>query len=453
MLPLVALLGRANVGKSTLFNRLVGRARALVDDRPGVTRDRIYGEVAGPERAFMLVDTGGFGGLADNLSDQVRLQAEAAATEADLILLVVDGRQEIQPDDLEVAAYLRRAGKPVLLVVNKIDGPGQEDLVPEFYRLGITPLFPVSAHHGLGLEALLAAIGDRLPAVPATAPPTGLQIAVLGRPNVGKSSLINRILGQERLLVSELPGTTRDAIDTPTVWQGRPCVLIDTAGIRRRSRVDSQLERAMIWQALRALRRAEVVLLLVDAQEGITEQDLKILDLITEAGKACVVALNKWDLIPKEGREREWRLSRVSSALHLLAYLPVLPISVKTGYQLDKILPLLEEVYRQSCQRVGTGQLNRILGEMVAAHAPPRSRHQSLKFYYITQTGVQPPTFVIFTNLPGAVPDSYQRYLLNQLRERLGLNRIPLRLYFRGRAQRHPRRQTTGTPPRSEGNL
>lgn len=435
MPPLVALIGRANVGKSTLFNRLVGRPLALVHDQPGVTRDRLYGLVTYEGQAFTLVDTGGFGGYADALSSRVRQQAEAAAAEADLILFLVDGRQELQPDDLEVAAFLRRTGKPVLLVVNKIDQPAQEAQLAEFYRLGLTPLLPVSAQHGLGIADLLAEIRHRLPQTAPPAEQPGLKIAVLGRPNVGKSSFINRILGQERLLVSPEPGTTRDAIDTPVIWQGKPYVLIDTAGIRRRSRIAGGLEQGMIWQALRALQRAEVILFLTDAQEGITDQDLKILQLIADAGKGCLVGLNKWDLIPKTGREREWRLSQVHHDLRLLPYLPVLPLSIRTGYQVAKVFPLLEEIHRQCNQRLTTGALNRVLAEIVAGHSPPRYRHRQVKFYYITQTGVQPPTFVIFTNLPQAIPESYQRYLVNQLRERLNLPHAPIRLFWRGRSQ------------------
>lgn len=438
MLPLVAIIGRANVGKSTLFNRLVGRAQALVHDQPGVTRDPLYGQVTRDERAFILVDTGGFGGYTDALSDQVRQQAEAAAVEADLILFLVDGRQELQPDDLEVAAFLRRLGKPVLLVVNKIDTPAQEATLAEFYRLGLTPLVPISAAHGLGVETLVEEILRRLPpAAPAVERP-GLRVAILGRPNVGKSSFINRVLGQDRLLVSAEPGTTRDALEVPLTWEGKPYVLIDTAGIRRRSRVSGSLEQGMVWQALRALQRAEVVFFLADAQEGITDQDLKILQLVTDAGKGCLIGLNKWDLLPGDRQERTWHLDRATFALRLLPHIPIQPLSVKTGYQVAKVFPLLEEIHRQCSFRVATGALNRLLAEIVASHPPPRFQSREVKLYYITQTGTNPPTFVIFTNLPQGVPAAYSRYLINQLRQRLHLPYAPIRLLWRGR-ERRPR--------------
>ncbi len=446
MKPLVALIGRTNVGKSTLFNRLIRESRALVDDRPGVTRDRLYAPVSWDDHSFLLVDTGGFGGLEDNFTDQVRRQAEVAASEADLIIFMVDGRQEIQPDDLEVAQYLRRSGKPVLLAVNKIDGPKQEAHLPEFFRFGLTPLYPVSAEHGLGVQTLLEAVIDHLPReVDTSEPQPGIRVAVLGRPNVGKSSFINRILGEDRLLVSDSPGTTRDAIDTPLLWDGSPYVLIDTAGIRRRSRVHENLERGMVWQALRAMQRAEVVVLLLDVQEGLTEQDLKILHLIAQAGKGCLIGLNKWDLLEGNTKEQKLLLARVQTGLELMPYAPVLPMSVISGYQVAKVFPLIEKIYQQIQFRATTGELNRIFTNIVSAHNPPRFRHRSVKFYYITQAESHPPTFIAFTNIPGAVPESYRRYLVNQLRERLALPYAPIRLYFKGKERRRGRAPVSRT--------
>ncbi len=445
MKPLVALIGRTNVGKSTLFNRLTRQSRALVDDQPGVTRDRLYGDVTWEDHAFLLIDTGGFGDTEDALSSRVRQQAELAAGEADLVLFMVDGRQEIQPDDLEVAQYLRRSGKPVLLVINKIDGPKQETRLPEFYRFGLTPLFPISAQHGLGVGSLLDAVVRYLPAAPdAGEPPEGIRVAVLGRPNVGKSSFINRVLGEERLIVSDTPGTTRDAIDAPLIWDNRPYVLIDTAGIRRRSRIHQNLERGMIWQALRALQRAEVVLLLLDAQEGLTEQDLRILNFIAVAGKGCLIGVNKWDVVGKDSQTQKAALDRLNMGLQLISYAPVLPLSVLTGYQVSKVFPLLDEIYRQCQFRAATGELNRIFAQIVAAHPPPRYRHRSVKIYYLTQPDSRPPTFVAFTNIPGAAPDSYRRYLINQLRERLGLPYAPIRLHFKGKKHRRGSRIASG---------
>jgi len=443
---LVALLGRTNVGKSTLFNRLTRQSRALVDDQPGVTRDRLYGLVTYDDHSFILIDTGGFGGVSDDLSQGVRSQAETAAAEADLILFMVDGSQDLHPDDLDVAQFLRRIGKPVLLLINKVDGPKQEAQLGAYYRLGFDPLYPLSAAHGLGVGNLLDALVRLLPAreaTPETAP--GIRVAVLGRPNVGKSSFINRVLGEERLLVSDTPGTTRDAVDTPLVWQGRPYVLIDTAGIRRRSRVTAALERGMIWQALRALDRAEVVLFLVDAAEGLTEQDLRILALVAQAGKGCLIGLNKWDLLSGAARDKQQTLDWLRTNLRLMPYAPLLPLSVATGYQIAKVFPLIEEIAAQLQYRAGTGELNRIFSEIVEAQPPPRFRHRSVKFYYLTQVGVQPPTFVAFTNIPGGVSDSYRRYLTNQLRERLGLPYAPIRLHFKGK---EPRRGRSPRPTR-----
>jgi GTP-binding protein len=440
MKSLVALIGRTNVGKSTLFNRLTKESRALVDNRPGVTRDRLYGSVAWDDHAFLLVDTGGFGGLDDSLSGQVRRQAEIAADEADIILFMVDGRQDIQPDDLEVAQFLRRSGKPVILAINKIDGPKQEAHLPEFFRFGFTPLYPISAEHGLGMYALLEAVIDHLPRETENAKSyPGTRVAVLGRPNVGKSSFINRVLGEDRMLVSDTPGTTRDSIDMPLVWDGNPYVLIDTAGIRRRSRIHENLERGMVWQALRAMQRADVVVLLLDVQEGLTEQDLRILNLIAQAGKGCLIGLNKWDLTEGDVKGRKLLLDRLHENLELMPYAPVLPISVKTGYQVAKVFPLIDRIDQQLQFRATTGELNRTFIEIVSAHNPPRFRHRSVKFYYVTQADSRPPTFIAFTNIPGAVPESYRRYLVNQLRERLNLPYAPIRLYFKGKERRRGR--------------
>ena len=336
----------------------------------------MYGSVSWNDHSFLLVDTGGFGGLEDNLSDQVRRQAEIAATEADLIIFMVDGRQEIQPDDLEVAQFLRRSGKPIILAINKMDGPKQEALLPEFFRFGFTPLYPVSAEHGIGVQSLLEAVIHSLPDETDTSEAyPGIRVAVLGRPNVGKSSLINRVLGEDRMLVSDSPGTTRDAIDMPLVWDGHPYVLIDTAGIRRRSRIHENLERGMVWQALRAMQRADVVVLLLDVQESLTEQDLRILYLIAQAGKGCLIGLNKWDLLAGDVKEGKLLLDRLHTSLELMPYAPVLPMSVKTGYQVAKVFPLMEKICQQIQFRATTGELNRIFTDIVqrsqSAALPP----------------------------------------------------------------------------------
>ncbi len=438
VLPLVAIIGRANVGKSTLFNRLTRTSQALVADFPGVTRDRLYGNVDWEDFSFLLVDTGGLVGGEEELGELVRRQAEAAVAEADVLLLVMDGKEGPQAGDGEVIDYLRRTGKPFLLVVNKIDHPGREEILPEFYRFGIDPLFPVAAVHGLGIGALLAGLVQKLPhPEETTAPPApGIRVAILGRPNVGKSSLVNRFLGKERLLVSPQPGTTRDVVDTPLTWQDQDYVLVDTAGLRRPSQVAAGLERQMVLKAIKALSRAEVAVLLLDAQEGLTGQDLRIAGLIEDQGKGCLILINKWDLVRPDPRQAQKILDRVAAGLEFMAYVPVLPVSVKTGYNTNKVFPLLNDIYSQSQRRVATGKLNLLLKEITDRVPPARYRDRAVKFLYLTQAEVQPPTFIAFVNQPAGVKDSYRRYLVKQLRERLNLPYAPVRLYLKGRKRR-----------------
>jgi GTP-binding protein len=435
--PLVAIIGRANVGKSTLFNRLTRSSKALVADLPGVTRDRHYGTLTFDDQTVLLVDTGGLVGGEEDLSGLVRREAEAAVAEADAILLVVDGRQGPQEGDAEVVDFLRRTAKPVLLVVNKIDHPGLDLQVPEFYRFGMDPLFPVSATHGLGVGTLLAALGEVLPPpqeLASVAP--GIRVAIVGRPNVGKSSLVNHFLGEERLLVSPVPGTTRDAIDSPFTSDGVDYVLVDTAGLRRPSHVERGLERQMVLKTIKALSRAEVAVLMLDATEGLTGQDLRIIGLIEDQGKGCLVLMNKWDLKRDEPKEAKKLLEKATSGLEFMAYAPVLPVSVSTGYNLRRIFPILQTIHTQSGTRVGTGVLNRLLAEITGRVPPPRYRDRPLKFFYLTQAEVQPPTFIAFVNQPQGVPEHYRRYVVKQLREKLGINYAPVRLILKGRQRR-----------------
>ncbi len=435
--PLVAIVGRANVGKSTLFNRLTRSSQALVANIPGVTRDRHYGSLTFDDHPVLLVDTGGLVGGEEDLSGAVRRQASAAVEEADVILLVMDGRQGPQEGDAEVVDYLRRVGKPILLVVNKIDHPGLEAQISEFYRFGLDPLYPVSATHGLGLGALLEGLGEVLPSPQELSPPApGIRVAIVGRPNVGKSSLINYCLGEERLLVSPQPGTTRDAIDSSFTWEGEDYVLVDTAGLRRPSHVDQGLERQMVLKTIKALSRSEVAVLMLDAAEGLTGQDLRIIGLIEDQGKGCLVLVNKWDLVRDEPKAAKTLLAKATSGLEFMAYAPVLPVSVLTGYNLRRIFPLIKAIHAQSGTRVGTGVLNRLLQEITGRVPPPRYRDRPLKFYYLTQAEVQPPTFIAFVNQPQGVPDHYRRYVVKQLREKLGLNYAPLRLFLKGRQRR-----------------
>jgi GTP-binding protein len=437
-LPLVAIIGRANVGKSTLFNRLTLSSRALVANLSGVTRDRHYATVTSEDRSFMLVDTGGLVGGETELDGQVRRQAEAAVSEAEVILLVMDGRAGPQGDDGLVVDYLRRTGKPVLLVLNKMDHGGLDEKLPDFYRFGLDPLFPVSAAHGLGVGTLLEALVRSLPAAgeAASEAAPGVRVAILGRPNVGKSSLINRLLGEERLLVSERPGTTRDTIDAPLTFAGRDYLLVDTAGLRRPSVVGREgLERLMVLKSLRALTRAQIAVLMLDAAEGLTGQDLRIAGLIEDQGKGCLILVNKWDLVPKDPLVRREILDRLSAALEFMAYVPVLPVSVKTGDNLTKIFPLINEIHDQSGKRLATRELNLLLKELTDRVPPPRYRGRPLKFYYLTQPEVHPPTFVAFVNYPQGVPEHYRRYLMKQFRERGGFSYAPVRLFFKGRSR------------------
>jgi GTP-binding protein len=432
---LVAIIGRGNVGKSTLFNTLTRSSQALVGDIPGVTRDRHFGRVVWEERAFLLVDTGGLGGGEDELGRQVQLQAEAAVAEADAILLVMDGKEGPQPGDAEVVDFLRTTGKPVFLVVNKIDNPGRELNLAEFYTFGLTPLYPISATHKVGLSDLLEDVLQRLPArleIPEEIP--GVRVAVVGRPNVGKSSFINQVLGEERLIVSDLPGTTRDAIDTPLTFQGQEYVFIDTAGLRRPSHVNPGLEKYMVMKAMKALERCSVALLLLDAIEGVTGQDLRIARLIAEASKGCVVGVNKWDLLGKD--DRPAALRKAKEALDFLPYAPLVSLSVLTGHNLARIFSLINEIYQQMGRRVGTGELNQLFTRITQRVRPPLFRYRPIKFYYCTQPETHPPTFIVFVNHPEGVPESYRRYLVKQLREHLGLKYAPLRLFLKKRQGR-----------------
>jgi GTP-binding protein len=394
------------------------------------------------DHTFLLVDTGGLTGGEDELGKMVRRQAEAAVAEADLILLVMDGRAGPQPGDEEVVAYLRTTGKPLLLVVNKIDHPGREENLADFYRFGLTPLYPVSATHKLGLVSLLEDLVESLPPpqeVPLPSP--ALRVAVLGRPNVGKSSFINRVLGEERLIVSDQPGTTRDAVDTPLTWEGRDYLLIDTAGIRRPSRVLPGLEKYMVLKALKALDRCDVALLLLDAQDGVTQQDLRLASLIKDEAKGCLIAVNKWDLVPKDSQTRQRILDQVTGGLEFLGYAPILPLSVKTGYNLARVFALIDEIQTQSGRRVGTGELNQLIKEITGRVRPPLFRYRPVKFYYLTQAEVHPPTFVAFVNHPEGLPESYRRYLVKQLRANLDIPYAPLRLFLKKR-----QRQRRGAP-------
>jgi GTP-binding protein len=441
MKPIVAIIGRPNVGKSTLFNRITQSRAALVDDFPGVTRDRLSGDAVWNDTAFTVVDTGGFAGPRDDpFAPQVREQVEQAVAEADLVVVVFDARSGVTPFDREMVDRLHDHRGPVLYAVNKIDGEEQEAALYEFFALGMTHLHPISAEHRYGMDDFLDALVAQLPwaerGTGDEAAADQIRVAVVGRPNVGKSSLINRILGQERLLVSEQPGTTRDAVDTRCTMGGRDYRLVDTAGIRRKARVAARIEKFSVIKALRSLERCDVALVVVDAAQGITEQDVSIAGHVEDRGRGCVFVVNKWDLVDaRAGAARRMELA-LRDAAKFMAHAPVVTVSAHTGQRVARIFPLVNTVYDQYTTRLGTGRVNRILEEAVTRTVPPLHKGRRLKFYYATQVSTRPPTFVAFVNAPEGVHFSYQRYLVNQIRQGTGLTRTPVRLIFRERSGR-----------------
>lgn len=431
--PLVAIVGRPNVGKSTFFNKISGRRIAIVEDTPGVTRDRIYADVEWTGRRFTLIDTGGIDPRSEDvLLSQMRRQAEIAIEMADVICFFVDARTGMTPDDEEVASLLRRARKPVVLAVNKLDHGGLNDVVYEFYALGLGDPIGISSTNMLGLGDLLDEIVKNLPPKSeAEEDQEGhvIQLAVVGRPNVGKSSLTNRLLGQERTMVSDIPGTTRDAIDTQ--FEGPDGTLynvIDTAGIRRKRAIeDESLERYSVLRSIAAIRRCDVALLLIDANEGVTEQDARIAGMIHEEGKAAVVVVNKWDAVEKETGTLEKYKKQVIEDLKFMDYAPVLFISALSGQRAQNVLPEVNKVWAQASRRVGTGALNDVLGDAQMALQPPMMGGRKLKIYYGTQSGICPPTFALFINAEELMHFSYQRYLENCIRKAFGFEGTPIR--------------------------
>jgi GTP-binding protein len=431
---IVALVGAPNVGKSTLFNRLIKRKKAVVDDQPGVTRDRNYQELSWEGKTLTLVDTGGFewdhhSPLGEGMQEQI----EVALDEADLIVFVGDGKIGLTPTDQMVMERLRRTTKPIIYTVNKIDHAGREDILGEFYRLGIESLLPVSALHGLGMGELEEEIARHIPRTEEVAPSEEvLSLTVIGRPNVGKSSLVNALLGEDRVMVSPVPGTTRDAIDTPFEFQGQKYLLIDTAGIRRKARISLRLEKYCVLEAIKTLDRCDLAVILLDAQDQVTDQDARIAGLAFEKGRACLVGINKWDLIAPTVKKKAY-LEELRYQLKYLAFAPFIPVSAQTGYGLGHLMKTARKVYLQYTQRVGTGQVNQALKKILAGHSLPLMGGQRVKIFYGTQVGVKPPTFVFFANYPEKIHFSYQRYLVNQLREQFRMDSTPIRVYFRKR--------------------
>lgn len=447
MLPVVAIVGRPNVGKSTLFNRLVGTRKALVHDRPGVTRDRNYEVAAWLERSYLLVDTGGFDPEpGDPLYAAMRRQSEAAMAEADVILFLVDRQAGITPADEATANLIRGASKPVIVVVNKCDTAGHDDDSHEFWQLGFDELVPVSAEHGRGIFELMEAVFARMPEEQAPEPEVEgeIRVAVIGRPNIGKSTLLNRLIGKERYVVHDMPGTTVDATDTVLDWEGTRFRLVDTAGVRRRSRIDDRLEVIAVSAAIRTIERCHVLMLVIDGAEGVTEQDAHLAALVEERGRGMVILVNKWDKV-RETTDRDIKVVEEEFARKLphVAWAPVLYISALTGKGCARILSVVRDVYGSFNQRVPTARLNEWLRAAVEAYQPPQHHNHPVRLGYATQVRVRPPTFTVFSNTPDGIGDAYQRYLQNKLREQFGFLGTPLRLQVR-------RRRRIGEP--REGN-
>ena len=435
MLPIVTIVGRPNVGKSTLFNRLTKKKNALVDDIPGVTRDRLYATIEWDGRNFVLADTGGFDpSHRGEISDKVKKQVEMAIEEADLIILLFDGRAGPVLDDGELFMLLRRSEKRVLHAVNKIDGPEHEHLSMEFYSLGMEKVFSISSSHGYGISSLMEQLIRDLPAIEQPQEEEDrIKIAIVGRPNVGKSSLINKIIGSDRLVVSELPGTTRDSVDISFEKGGKSYLLIDTAGIRRRGRVKEKIEKFSIIKALKAINRCHISVILLDAFAGVYDQDLRICGYALESGCGMVIAFNKWDLVKNNPSLIRPLENSIDRQLGFVSFVPTINISALYGERVKKLFTLIDTVWTQYNSHFPTPAINRALENIVKKHPPPLIGGRRLKLFYATQISIHPPTFIIFVNRPDDVHLSYKRYLVNQLREQFGLNHIPIKVFFRER--------------------
>jgi GTP-binding protein len=475
-LPVVAIVGRPNVGKSTLFNRLVGERAAIVEDVAGTTRDRTYGTADWRGRHFTVVDTGGLElEPGSHIEERVQDQARVAIEEADLILFVVDVTSGIAPLDHEVADRLRRTSKPVILVANKADNPRREAEAVEFYALGFDPTITVSAQHGRDTGDLADEIVDRLPPkndaeteterdasadgdlteeelaelAEVEMPPP--RVAIVGRPNTGKSTFVNKVLGQERMIVSDVPGTTRDPVDSAVELDGEPMILVDTAGIRRRGAIDRGIERYSVLRAMKAIDRCDVAVVMTDATEGYTAQDAHVVGYVLDAGKGIVLVLNKWDAVEKEGHTADGRLKGLRREAPYLSWADIVFASAQTGQRVERVLREARRVAEERYRRVPTGELNRVVSDAVRAHQPAHVRNRLPKIFYATQVAVAPPTFVIFVNDPELIHFSYKRYLENRIREEYGFLGTPIRLIFRQRVSEDAARRTSRPRRRAAG--
>ncbi|MBQ4544452.1 MAG: ribosome biogenesis GTPase Der [Oscillospiraceae bacterium] len=436
--PVVAIVGRPNVGKSMLFNKLIGKRMSIVEDTPGVTRDRLYADCEWSGRTFTLVDTGGIEPRTDSeILMYMRDQAEIAIANADVIVFITDLKTGVTASDHEVAAMLLRSHKPVILAVNKSDSVGEPPAeFYEFYNLGMGEPIAISAVHGHGTGELLDRCIELFPDSDEELPvDDSIKVALIGKPNVGKSSLTNKILGEERVIVSDMAGTTRDAVDSSFENEYGKYVFIDTAGIRKKSKIDDDIEKFSVLRASLAVERSDVCLIMIDAQEGVTEQDTKVAGIAHDAGKACIIVVNKWDLVEKDDKTLKKEEDKIRKDLAYMTYAPILFISAKTGQRVGKLFELINSVYAESCKRITTGMLNNVLADAVARVQPPTDRGKRLKVYYITQTGVCPPNFIMFCNDAKLFHFSYRRYLENKLREVFGFEGTPIRVVIRQKGE------------------
>ncbi len=437
--PIVAVVGRPNVGKSTLFNALAGERISIVKDTPGITRDRIYADVTWLDRAFTLIDTGGIEpDSSDVILSQMRQQAQIAIDTADVVLFMVDVKQGLTDSDDKVADLLRRSQKPVVLVVNKVDSFQKYMAdVYEFYNLGIGDPFPISAANRLGIGEMLDEVIRHFPqGAEAEEEDDRPRIAIVGKPNVGKSSIINRLIGENRVIVSDIAGTTRDAVDTEVIHNGRPYVFIDTAGLRRKNKIKEELEHYMILRTVSAVERADVVVLVIDARDGVTEQDAKIAGLAHERGKGMILAVNKWDAVEKDDKTMYQFRDKIRNTLSFMPYAELIFVSALTGQRLSRLFDTIDAVIENHAMRVATGVLNEIMAEAVSLQQPPSDKGKRLRLYYITQVSVKPPTFVIFVNNKELMHFSYTRYIENKIREAFGFQGTPLKFIVRERKEK-----------------
>lgn len=433
---IVAIVGRPNVGKSTLFNRLLGKNKSIVENFPGVTRDRLYADARYNDTEYILIDTGGLlPGIESEVTHGIHMMAEIAVREADAVIFLADAREGLSPIDREIYTYLLKEGKRIYLTVNKVDGPKQENDVFEFYTLGAPKVYTISAEHKLGITELMDSImGDFSSTYDNNRVEEDItKIAIVGRPNVGKSSLLNKMLGFDRVLVSEIPGTTRDPVDSLITRNGTPYLFIDTAGIRRKSKIFQRIERFSVMMSLKSIDRSDIALLMLDGVEGPTDQDAKVARFIYEKGKGVVILVNKWDLVNKDEKTTRTYTERLKEDLVQIGYAPIVFTSAVTGKNIHQIFSAIETVLRNRTKRIGTGELNAFIDEVKKHYAPGVFRGREIKIFYATQVDTAPPTFLVFTNYPNGIKPSYERYMINRLRERYGFIGSSVRLIFKAR--------------------